>query len=173
MALPSSGALSFSQIAAHFGGSAPHSMSEYYPLVGLGVSGLPSSGTFSFSHFHGKSNQVTVSVWVTSGYNQSNSSSAWVYSHQTAPALGGTYWETGRDLSTSGMGFTINGTKYNTTATTLIQGNKKYVRAGEHSTDYDRWIRSYYVAHHNYVTTTTNTWIDTSSYQNQTTTVGI
>lgn len=168
MALPSSGALSFSAIATEFGGTAPHSMSEYYPLVGLGVSGLPSSGTFNFSQFHGKSNQVTASVWVTSGYNQASSSSAWVYSHQTAPASGGTYWAAGVALVT---GFTINGTLYPTTATTLTQGNKQYRRAGL-ATSSPGFI-GYYVGHYNYVTTTTNTWIDTSAYQNQTTTVGI
>ena len=170
MALPSSGALSFSAIATEFGGSAPHSMSEYYPLVGRGVSGLPSSGTFNFSHFHGKSNQVTVSVWVTSGYNQSSSSSAWVYQYQSTPSYRGTYWSTGRNLSGGTM--LIGGTSYGS-ATTVTLGNTQYRRAGEHSTDYDRWIRSYYVGVYNYVTTTTNTWIDTSSYQNQTTTVGI
>ena len=173
MALPSSGAISFSAIAAHFGGSPPHSLSEWYPLVGLGVSGLPSSGTFNISSFHGKSNQVTVTSWVTSGYNQTGTTAGWTYSHQTAPAWQGTYWATGRGLSNSGMGFTINGTLHHTTATTLTLGNIQYRRAGEHSTDYDRWIRSYYVGHYNYVSTTTNTWIDTSGYVSSTTTVGI
>jgi hypothetical protein len=70
MALPSSGAISFSQIVAEFGGVGSHSMSEYYPLVGQGVSGLPSSGQFSFSQFHGKDKDVVTSTWVTSGYNQ-------------------------------------------------------------------------------------------------------
>ena len=37
MALASSGSLSFSEIAAEFGGTAPHSLSEYYPLVGQGI----------------------------------------------------------------------------------------------------------------------------------------
>tara|TARA_R110000787_G_scaffold1468_2_gene6044 strand:+ start:536 stop:1000 length:465 start_codon:yes stop_codon:yes gene_type:complete len=67
MALQSSGAISFAQIAAEFGGTAPHSMSEYYTLLGQGVSGLPSSGTFNFSHFHGKDKDVA--VWTASGYN--------------------------------------------------------------------------------------------------------
>ena len=70
MALQSSGAISFSQIAAEFGGNGSHSLSEYYPLAGLGVTGLSSSGQFSFSQFHGKSKVVTISVWVSSGYTQ-------------------------------------------------------------------------------------------------------
>jgi len=72
MALASSGAISFAQIAAEFGGTAPHSLSEYYPLLAQGVTGLPSSGTFNFSHFHGKDKDVA--TWTASGYN----SSAWV-----------------------------------------------------------------------------------------------
>jgi hypothetical protein len=80
MALQSSGAISFSQIAAEFGGVGSHSLSEYYPLAGLGVTGLSSSGTFSFSQFHGKSKVVTISVWVSSGYNSSTTN--WQYRNQ-------------------------------------------------------------------------------------------
>ena len=64
MALPSSGSISFSEIAAEFGGTAPHSLSEYYPLVGQGIAGLPSSGTFNFSHFHGKDKDMNNPAWV-------------------------------------------------------------------------------------------------------------
>jgi hypothetical protein len=85
MALQSSGAISFSQIAAHFGGSTPHSMSEYYTLLGMGVTGLPSSGTFAFSNFHGKSNQVITSVWVSSGYSDTIQT-------VTSPASSFLYW---------------------------------------------------------------------------------
>jgi hypothetical protein len=169
MALPSSGALSFSAIATEFGGSAPHSMSEYYPLVGLGVSGLPSSGTFNFSQFHGKSNQVTISVWVTSGYNQSNSSSAWVNQGNVGP-IHVHNWSTGRNLNGGGMRV-YSATR--TSSTVWNNGNERWIRSNEHSTDYDRWIRTYWLRKELYVTTTTNTWIDTSAYQNQTTTVGI
>jgi hypothetical protein len=71
MALQTSGAISMSQIKDEFGGAGSHSLSEYYPLAGLGVSGIPSSGAISFSSFHGKSKNVTTSVWTSSGYNQS------------------------------------------------------------------------------------------------------
>ena len=70
MALASSGQLSFTDIVGEFGGSGSHSLSEYYPLLGQGVTGLPSSGQFSFSQFHGKDKDVSVTNWVTSGYNQ-------------------------------------------------------------------------------------------------------
>ena len=169
MALPSSGAISFLQIATHFGGSAPHSLSEYYPLVGLGVSGLPSSGTFNFSQFHGKSNQVTVSSWVTSGYNQSSSSSTWV-NRGNMGNIGQFKWETGRNLSGGTM--IVYGVYYDS-RTTHTMGNERFVRSNEHSTDYDRWTRTYWLRRDEYVSTTTNTWIDTSGYASTTTTVGI
>ena len=67
MPLPSSGTISMSQIAAEFGGSTPHSLSEYYGAA----SGIPSSGTISMSHFHGKSANASASggsVTTTGGY---------------------------------------------------------------------------------------------------------
>ena len=47
MALPGSGALSINDIAGEFGGSAPHSLSEYYSAA----SGVPGSGAISISDF--------------------------------------------------------------------------------------------------------------------------
>ena len=63
MALPSSGAISLSQIAGEIGGSTPHSLSEYYGTV----SGVPSSGAISFSNFRGKSNAVTITYLIVGG----------------------------------------------------------------------------------------------------------
>ena len=59
MTLQSSGAISLSNIAGEFGGSTPHSLSEYYRGGGLvqshsGTAGIPSSGTISFNQFYGK-----------------------------------------------------------------------------------------------------------------------
>jgi hypothetical protein len=51
MTLQSSGAISLSQIAAEFGGSTPHSLSEYYGVS----SGVPSSGAIDFADFYGAS----------------------------------------------------------------------------------------------------------------------
>ena len=48
MALQSSGAISLSQIAAEFGGSTPHSLSEYYGAA----AGVPSSGAIDFADFY-------------------------------------------------------------------------------------------------------------------------
>ena len=51
MTLQSSGAISLSQIAAEFGGSTPHSLSEYYGVA----SGVPASGTIDLADFYGTS----------------------------------------------------------------------------------------------------------------------
>ncbi len=56
MALPTSGALSLSDIQGEFGGSAPHSLSEYYDAA----AGVPVSGEISVSDFYGKSNVVDI-----------------------------------------------------------------------------------------------------------------
>ena len=52
MTLQSSGAISLNDVAGEFGGSTPHSLSEYYGVA----SGVPSSGTISLSNFYGTSN---------------------------------------------------------------------------------------------------------------------
>lgn len=58
MALQASGTISISDIATEFGGTAPHSLSEYYRGGGLvpdtGTnSGVPTSGAISLSDFYG------------------------------------------------------------------------------------------------------------------------
>ena len=61
MALPSSGTITLAQIAAEFGGSAPHSLSEYYRGGAYTTSNntnVPTSGAISLSNFHGAQNQV-------------------------------------------------------------------------------------------------------------------
>ena len=56
MALQSSGAISLADLATEFGGTAPHSMSEYYRGGGLvpnNNTGVPTSGVISLSDFYG------------------------------------------------------------------------------------------------------------------------
>lgn len=72
MPLPSSGPLSLNDIAGEFGGSAPHSLSEYYAgggLVPSGTSGtygaVPSSGTISIQNFYGTSNATPLGTYTT------------------------------------------------------------------------------------------------------------
>ena len=63
MALQSSGQISLSQIAAEFGGSAPHSLSEYY-----GNGNAPASGEIQLAaDFYGTSNYLA-SGTITVGY---------------------------------------------------------------------------------------------------------
>ena len=71
MALQTSGAISLSQIATEFGGSAPHSLSEYY----ISNAGLPASGTISFNQFYGKAG-VLMSASGNSSYQSSGQYSA-------------------------------------------------------------------------------------------------
>ena len=63
MTLPSSGPISISQIAAEFGGTAPHSLSEYYGVA----TGVPSSGTIDLADFYGTSNTITLQVLMVGG----------------------------------------------------------------------------------------------------------
>ena len=58
MGLQSSGSISLNDVAGEFGGSAAHSLSEYYAAA----DGIPASGQISLSDFYGKS----ASLWIPS-----------------------------------------------------------------------------------------------------------
>ena len=58
MALPTSGPLSINDIAVEFGGSVPHSLSEYYGVA----AGIPASGTIAIDDFYGKSSNLTIPI---------------------------------------------------------------------------------------------------------------
>ena len=73
MALQSSGQIKLSEIATEFGGSAPHSMSEYYAggtNVSSGTGSIPSSGEIQLAaDFYGTSAEVVLANSnVTSGF---------------------------------------------------------------------------------------------------------
>jgi hypothetical protein len=78
MTIKSSGSsLAISEIAAEFGGSTPHSMSEYYrggsnvPSASS-TSGIASSGAITMSSFYGTSNRIGITLTIsgdTSNYN--------------------------------------------------------------------------------------------------------
>ena len=82
MSIPSSGQLTLQMIANEFGGSVPHSLSEYYRNGGR-VPGnnttVPESGAISFSNFYGTTNAIT--------YTASNSGSRLI-----ASSLFGANW---------------------------------------------------------------------------------
>ena len=80
MAIKDSGSsLAISEIVTEFGGSTPHSLSEYYaggsnvPSGTTGESGsIPTSGTISMSQFYGSSNRIAIALTIsgtTQNYN--------------------------------------------------------------------------------------------------------
>lgn len=79
MALQTSGQISLNNIASEFGGTQPHSISEYYNGAGLVPNkvynaSIPTSGQISFSNFYGAS-QIIVETRTASGlYSTSNTS---------------------------------------------------------------------------------------------------
>ena len=69
MTIKTSGDLSISDIVAEFGGSSPHSLSEYYAggsYVYSGATGtngaIPSSGAISLSNFYGAVKRQTLTI---------------------------------------------------------------------------------------------------------------
>jgi hypothetical protein len=67
MPLQSTGSISLADVAEEFGGTTPHSLSEYYNAA----SGIPSSGEISLSDFYGASAAFLVAIAfnVTNGAN--------------------------------------------------------------------------------------------------------
>jgi hypothetical protein len=77
MALPSSGPLSIAQIRLMFGGSAPHSLSEYYKggslvLTTDTVPNVPTSGAISIGNFYGSEIVESYVATVTAGTARNN-----------------------------------------------------------------------------------------------------
>ena len=65
MALQSSGSISLNDIATEFGGSTPHSLSEYYRnggLVTANNTNVPTSGTIDFNDFYGAVKSVVYTL---------------------------------------------------------------------------------------------------------------
>lgn len=73
MAVAATGALSFSAIAAEFGGAGPLRMSDFYrgagpvPAVGAPNLGIPTTGSISFADFRGGAKSVVVSYEMIGG----------------------------------------------------------------------------------------------------------
>lgn len=132
MALQSSGAISLLDIATEFGGSTPHSISEYYGAA----SGVPSSGQISFDDFYGTTSvidavnegningqaniqEATVSDYISSGGTFSIPANFWIWSDNVAtPALiidiPCTIINNGNIIGKGGKGGNGQGTNYNT-----------------------------------------------------------
>ena len=68
--IPNSGPISLSDFATEFGGTAPHSMSEYYrngANVPSNNSNVPTAGAFRFGQMRGAINEIILAA--TSGAN--------------------------------------------------------------------------------------------------------
>ena len=76
MTIKSSGSsLAISEIAAEFGGSTPHSMSEYYSggdNVPSSTGDIASSGANSMSNFYGTSNRIIITLTISADTNNYN-----------------------------------------------------------------------------------------------------
>ena len=176
------GSIRFSEIVAEFGGVSPHRFSEYYALNALGVSGIPASGLMRFTHFRGKSNQVTEDVWVSSGYNHSEWVSRGVQPYYWTTTSNGTRYPTGwvyvdSDNWGKRLEGIVNGTQttlFNNIAARfqeyyLYSGNNRYIGSSYLWTNNKGTQKRYKVVRHEYVTS----WIDTSSWVTQTRTAKI
>ena len=76
MPIQSSGTISLTDIVNEFGGSVPHSLSEYYRgggAVPSSVSGVPASGTISLNQFYSAANAIGLTISSeTTNYQASN-----------------------------------------------------------------------------------------------------
>lgn len=78
MALPSSGAISLSEIASQYGGTAPHSLKDYYRNGTEGVpdtvatASIPISGEIGIKDFYGSSESSNrdIRVWMSYLFNE-------------------------------------------------------------------------------------------------------
>lgn len=81
MTLPSSGTISINSLVGEYGGSAPHSMNEYYRGGSLvpnhgNTTGIPTSGTIQLDDFYGTSvtqpGNTTLTYTMVAGSNTTN-----------------------------------------------------------------------------------------------------
>ena len=81
MALPSSGEIKLSEIASQYGGTAPHSLKDYYRNGTEGVpdtvatASIPTSGEIGIKDFYGssQSNNRDIRVWMSYLFNENRS----------------------------------------------------------------------------------------------------
>lgn len=133
MALPSSGALSLSDIQTEFGGSNPISLSEYYGVD----TGVPASGTIAISDFYGTSASSAVTVTIREDQVTNNSTTALRVGYQASNGGDFNYPEStntgGFNLAFGGIGSTSLITGGNITGITIANysgttvGNQKVV----------------------------------------------
>ena len=155
MALPSSGTISINDIATEFGGTVPHSLSEYYRGGGLVPdtstnASVPTSGTISLSNFYGAANTLWDTTLILGNYL-----SVYGYSTITVPNFGslvdntvdfysgalcrGIYWSG----YTNRTYFAVNGSVSNSGWTSMSVAGKTYNRTSA-SYSYDSGTNATY-----------------------------
>jgi len=142
MALPGSGQLSINDIVGEFGGSAPHSLSEYYrggSLVPDSAtnSGVPTSGQIKITDFYGAANLV----WTTNltvgqlvgkfntitGYDSASAIGS--LSDTSVDFLGGAFCEgISHGSAANVLAFYVTGNKANSGFTTMTINGNNYNR---------------------------------------------
>jgi hypothetical protein len=157
MALATSGALSFSTVVAEFGGTAPHSLSEYYDLTTQGITGLPDITDpvtpFNIGAFYGKDKDFIKQVWTPSTSESSTWVSAGIVAYAEASANTHYYG--------NNSNMTVLGVSYSNVTSVTFAGDKRYVRVGSGTVDDREGANaSFSVRRDNWVTTVT----DTSGY---------
>jgi hypothetical protein len=128
MPLQNSGSISLLDIATEFGGTIPHSLSEYYKGGGLVPNtptnvNVPTSGTIALSQFYGASAAVSGNVLNPLGFNGNTYSSSDT-SNSTASL---TLYTNGTWQVVSTLSGTISGNWWSTAPVTGI-GNSYWVR---------------------------------------------
>lgn len=90
MTLPLSGQLTLQEIAAEFGGSVPHNLSEYYSAA----TGVPHSGPLAISDFYGLSSIVYGQMQFVSGTKEDSISEYYGYNSISIPQTPNHYLST-------------------------------------------------------------------------------
>lgn len=136
MALQTSGQISLQDIAAEFGGTAPHGLTEYYAAA----AGIPASGEISIQDFYGASagpayldtQTVTVGVELSqyvSWYGYSNSINLGSISDGTSNIYGGASILQIANLNGNSTFLTIEGSRANSGWTTMTINGIDFNRA--------------------------------------------
>jgi len=165
MPLSTSGTLSFAQIAAEFGGTQPHGISEYWALAAMGVTGIPTGATgdktISFGTFRGKSKNVVTSVLIP----DTTTTYTWVVQNASV-----SYTEASASHHYGGannammVGFGTGATTYSNVTVVTFAGDKRYVRYGSGTVDNREGQNASYSVRRDDWTGTT---VDSSYYENQ------
>jgi hypothetical protein len=134
MALQSSGQITLQNIATEFGGTAPHSLTEYYAAA----TGIPASGVISIQDFYGASaitnwiaditkGQKTAQYVTWRGYSTVQSIGS--ITDNTVDNLSGATVRQFASLNNSTLYFEVNGNYSNSGWTSIDAGPYNFTRA--------------------------------------------